>query len=263
MTTKICYFKDRICFSTTALKHDEINYIFHVYSINGLNNIEFNLEPLMKNQSSIEDVLEYQQENNINIRMLSGGWCDFFHEWPEIEETFISIDRQVEISGYLKCPSIRVFFGRKKYNEFISNTFDNLVENIQHVSDKHRHVNFYFENHDGASLLPEFCLDAISSVNRENVKINFDPVNFEKAGFDSLHAYELLKGHIFHVHLKGIRNKEYCRYGCGEVNLDYIISDLISSEYDNLITLEYEGGKEPVEQLVKSKMDFQEKWGLI
>ena len=39
---------------------------------------------------------------------------------------------------------------------------------------------FNFENHDGASLHPEVCREILQRVDRPNIRMNFDPINFER-----------------------------------------------------------------------------------
>ena len=51
-----------------------------------------------------------------------------------------------------------------------------------------RRCTFVFENHDGASLHPEVCREILDRAGRPNIRMNFDPINFAKAGVDPVAA---------------------------------------------------------------------------
>ena len=57
-----------------------------------------------------------------------------------------------------------------------------MSEPLWRLSDLHPDMRFNFENHDGASLHPEVCLEILNRVDRPNIRMNFDSINFERAG---------------------------------------------------------------------------------
>jgi sugar phosphate isomerase/epimerase len=98
-----------------------------------------------------------------------------------------------------------------------------------------------FENHDGASLDPEVCAEILGVTDRPNVRANFDPINFERAGVDSVEALRILRPFIEHVHLKGVVDGENCEFGAGDVDLLPVLRTLLESGYQGDFTVEYEG----------------------
>jgi sugar phosphate isomerase/epimerase len=252
--------EDQLCFSTTSHKHENTENVFANFNKDGLKYIEYNLTPIMDGKIKAELVKALLKKYSLIVKVIGGGWCDFFHTGKKIEETFQSIKIQLNIAEVLDCKSIRLFFGRKKYSGIDQEVFDCIVNNIKYVADMYPDINFYFENHDGASLVPQFCLDIMQKIDRNNVKLNFDPINYEKAGTDSNIAYKMLKNYISHIHLKGLVSGTYCSYGQGDVNLDNIIEDLINSKYKNIFTIEYEGSDNAINNMIMSKKYFFKKW---
>jgi len=252
--------ENQLCFSTTSHKYENNEEVLQLFNNNGLRYIEYNLTPIMDGKIKADLVQKLLKKYNLIVKVIGGGWCDFFYRGKEIEETFNSIKTQINIAEILACKSIRLFFGREKYSRIDQEVLDGIVMNISYIAEKYPDINFYFENHDGASLVPEFCLEVMQKINRPNVKLNFDPINFEKAGIDSNLAYNLLKNHISHVHLKGLLSGSYCSYGEGDVKLDNIITDLIENNYNNIFTIEYEGPGNAINNLIMSKNFFLKKW---
>jgi sugar phosphate isomerase/epimerase len=74
-----------------------------------------------------------------------------------------------------------------------------------------------------------------------NVRLNFDPINFEHRGVDSLEALRELAPLVAHVHLKGYEGGEFCEFGVGEVDLMPVLTQLIEGGYRGAFTVEYEG----------------------
>ena len=74
-----------------------------------------------------------------------------------------------------------------------------------------------------------------------NVRLNFDPINFEHRGVDSLGAVGQLLPLIAHVHLKGYERGGFCEFGAGEIDLTPVLDRLVSGGYRGAFTVEYEG----------------------
>jgi sugar phosphate isomerase/epimerase len=100
---------------------------------------------------------------------------------------------------------------------------------------------FVFENHDGASLVPEICRDVLEAVDRPNIRMNFDPINFAIAGADPEAARAVVQPLVSHVHLKGVEGGHYCEFGVGDVDLTPILQRLAREGYGGDFTVEYEG----------------------
>ena len=102
-------------------------------------------------------------------------------------------------------------------------------------------MTFVFENHDGASLVPEICREVLERVDRPNIRMNFDPINFERAGVDAAAALAAVRPFVAHVHLKGLERGEFCEFGTGDVDLTPVLQRLVGQGYAGDFTVEYEG----------------------
>src|SRR5262249_18725427 len=125
---------------------------------------------------------------------------------------------------------------------------DHIVANIRRLADAHPDLRFLFENHDGASSHPGVCRQVLEAVERPNVGLNFDPINFEHRGIDSFQAVQELRPLITHVHLKGYERGRFCEFGAGTVDLLPLLRWLIEAGYTGAFTAEYEG---PLDRTVR------------
>ena len=126
---------------------------------------------------------------------------------------------------------LRLFFGRLRYEDYSPAKADLVCANLSRLSDAHPGVLFVFENHDGASLHPEVCRGILERVARPNIRMNFDPINFAKAGVDPAAALDAVRPVVAHVHLKGLAQGEYCEFGEGDVDLRPIVESLVAGGY--------------------------------
>jgi sugar phosphate isomerase/epimerase len=108
---------------------------------------------------------------------------------------------------------------------------------------------FVFENHDGASLHPEVCLEILERVDRPNIWMNFDPINFAKVHVDPMAALDVVQPYVAHVHLKGLDHGRFCEFGAGQVDLTPIIERLVDAGYPGSFSVEYEGSDDPTTRL--------------
>jgi sugar phosphate isomerase/epimerase len=189
----------------------------------------------------VDDVAAAIAANGQRIFMASGGWCDFFDRPPAIDQTWRAIERQVAIARRLGVPTLRLFFGQLTAAAFGPAPLDTAGCNLQRLSERYPDMSFVFENHDGASLIPGICRDVLQRADRPNIQMNFDPINFERAGTTSADALAALRPLIAHVHLKGLERGEYCGFGTGEVDLTPMLHALLHDGYAGRFTVEYEG----------------------
>jgi sugar phosphate isomerase/epimerase len=227
--------------STTSHKREPLLPTLDVFGRLGLRDVDLNLHHMLELGESVPDVARAVADHGIRLWVLSGGWCDFYHGPPAIEDTFASVARQVSIADALGVRRLRLFFGRLRYADYSPAARGVLGVNLSRLSDTHPHVTFVFENHDGASLHPEVCADVLARVARPNIRMNFDPINFAKAGVDPMAALGMLRAHVGHVHLKGLDRGEYCEFGEGDVDLGPVLRALLDGGYDGRFTVEYEG----------------------
>jgi sugar phosphate isomerase/epimerase len=227
--------------STTSHKHESLLPTLDVFARLGMRDLDLNLHHLMVEGVPVEEVQQALRAEQLRVRIVSGGWCDFFHGAPLIEETFRSVDRQVALAGALGVDRLRLFFGRLPREAYSPHALSVIKGNLERLTDRHPAMHFAFENHDGASLCPEICREILEAVDRPTVRMNFDPVNFEHAGVGCMNALETLGHLIAHVHLKGLDGDEYCEFGAGRLDLMPVLRGLIDRGYRGAFTVEYEG----------------------
>jgi sugar phosphate isomerase/epimerase len=231
----------RILASTTSHKREPLLPTLDVFARLGLTDLDLNLHHFIEGDLTIDAAAAAIAANRQRVWVASGGWCDFFQEAPAVDRTFESVGRQVEIARGLGARTLRLFFGRLPRASYDQAAEHVIADNLRRLSDCHQDMLFVFENHDGASLVPEICRDVLARVDRANIRMNFDPINFARAGVDPAAALAVVRPLIAHVHLKGLDRGEFCEFGIGDVNLGPILSSLIQQGYRGDFTVEYEG----------------------
>jgi sugar phosphate isomerase/epimerase len=227
--------------STTSHKREPLQATLALFSRLGMNELDLNLHHLIEAGVSVDEVRQSLAAGDLRVWVVSGGWCDFFQGSQAIEDTFRSVEAQVAIASGLNVDRIRLFFGRLKREDYSGEALATISENLRRLSAQYPEMLFVFENHDGASLSPLVCREILETVDRPNIRMNFDPINFEHAGVDSMAALRELGPLIAHVHLKGWEGTELCEFGAGDVDLTPLLRDLIRSGYRGGFTVEYEG----------------------
>jgi sugar phosphate isomerase/epimerase len=242
----------RVLASTTSHKREPLLPTLEVFSRLGLREIDLNLHHILEEHVPVEAVASAAAAGALHISVVSGGWCDFFQGGATSEQTDRSVARQVDIARQLGASQLRLFFGRLKFEDYSTAYFDSIAGNLERLSDRHPEMRFNFENHDGASLHPEVCRDVLARVNRPNIRMNFDPINFERSGVSSQSAVDMLHPFIGHVHLKGLERGEFCEFGVGDVDLTPVLATLAAHDYAGGFTVEYEGPRDGTLRLYQS-----------
>ena len=231
----------RVLASTTSHKREPLLPTLEVFGRLGLHDVDLNLHHLIEEGDSVADVARAVAVHGLRLWVLSGGWCDFFKPAPEVDETFRSVARQASLAEALGVMTLRLFFGRLHYRDYSPAARATVCANLARLSDAHPQLLFVFENHDGASLHPDVCAEVLGRVARPNIRMNFDPINFAKAGVDPMTALATVRTFVSHVHLKGLQRGEYCEFGDGDQNLDPVLASLVDGGYSGSFTVEYEG----------------------
>jgi sugar phosphate isomerase/epimerase len=242
----------RVLASTTSHKREPLLPTLEVFSRLDLRDIDLNLHHILEEGVTVSTVKEAVTVNGLRVWIVSGGWCDFFHNPPQADETDRSVVEQVDIAQRLGATQLRLFFGRLKYDAYSTAARDTACENLRRLSDRHPAMLFNFENHDGASLHPDVCAEILDRVGRPNIRMNFDPINFERAGVRAALALDKVQPHIGHVHLKGLDQGEFCEFGVGDVDLRPVMQALQSNGYRGGFSVEYEGTHDGTLRLYES-----------
>jgi sugar phosphate isomerase/epimerase len=231
----------RLLPSTTSHKLEPLLPTLEIFAKLGLCDLDLNLNHLVEGGTPVDEVRRALERNRQQVWMVSGGWCDFFDEEPKSRETLASVARQVAMARAFGVGTLRLFFGRLAYERYSAETHAAIVANIRAVSDAYPDILFVFENHDGASSHPSVCRRVLEDVDRPNARLNFDPVNFEHRGVNSLAAVRELQPLVAHVHLKGYEHGRFCEFGVGDVDLTPALRVLVDGGYRGALTVEYEG----------------------
>jgi sugar phosphate isomerase/epimerase len=243
---------ERVLASTNSHKREPLLPALEVFGRLGLQDIDLNLHHILEKGETVGDIQAAAAAHGLRFWVVSGGWCDFYHRAPQVDETFRSVARQVSVAEALGVDYLRLFFGRLRSEDYSPAVRDTLCANLTRLSDAHPHITFVFENHDGASLVPAVSFEVLDCVSRRNIRMNFDPINFAKAGVDPLAALDTVRPFVSHVHLKGLDNGEYCEFGEGDVDLEPVLKSLLSGRYGGRFTVEYEGPADGTLRLYRS-----------
>jgi sugar phosphate isomerase/epimerase len=231
----------RILASTTSHKREPLLETLDVFARLGLCDLDLNLHHFIEAGVSVDAAAAAVAAHGQRVWVVSGGWCDFFHEPPSIDGTFESVARQVDMARRLGASVLRLFFGRLPRELYSPALEERIAGNLRRLSDRHDTTTFVFENHDGASLVPEICRAVLQRVDRPNIRMNFDPVNFARVGVDPERARAVVQPFVAHVHLKGLDRGEYCEFGAGDLDLTPVLQRLVQHGYAGDFTVEYEG----------------------
>lgn len=238
--------------STTSHKREPLLPTLEVLAKLDLRDIDLNLHHILEVGVPVESAVEAARAFGLRIRAVSGGWCDFFDPAPKIEETFRSVLRQVEIARRLDVSLLRLFFGRLALEDYTRGRLTIVADNLRRLSDLHPGTTFVLENHDGASRRPDVCAEILERTSRANVRMNFDPINFERDGVSHFAAFETLKPFIGHLHLKGLENGRFAEFGVGDIDLTPLLRALATRRYDGAMSVEYEGPHDGTLRLYQS-----------
>jgi sugar phosphate isomerase/epimerase len=242
----------RVLASTTSHKREPLLPTLEVFSHLHMLDLDLNLHHFIEGGLAADDVASVVAAHGQTVWVVSGGWCDFFRDAAAIDDTFASVRRQAQIARRLGAGVLRLFFGRLPRTSYDEAAFETIVGNLRRLSDDHEAMTFVFENHDGASLVPEICRDVLAGVDRPNVRMNFDPINFARAGVDPSAALAVVGPLVAHVHLKGLDRGEFCEFGTGDVDLIPLLRQLVQQGYKGHFTVEYEGSFDGTLRLYRS-----------
>jgi sugar phosphate isomerase/epimerase len=238
--------------STTSHKREPMLPTLEVFARLDLRDLDLNLHPILQEGVTVESVADALAARDLRLWAVSGGWCDFFQRAPGIDETYRSVARQVQIAGQLGVRQLRLFFGRLRNEDYSPGYRQTVCDNLSRLSDVHPEMALMFENHDGASLNPDICREVLERVDRPNIRMNFDPINFERAGVSSMAALDRVCAVTGHVHLKGLDHGRLCEFGVGDVDLVPVLRALVTSGYRGGFTVEYEGPYDRTVRLYQS-----------
>lgn len=141
-----------------------------------------------------------------------------------------------------------------------------MVDRLKQVCDVLAHRDLVLVMETGQERA-EDLLDFIDAVERDNIRINFDPANMILYGVgDPLAAVELLKDKIVHCHMKdAVWSKEPTRtwgeevvLGTGQAGIPKLVARLRSLGYKGPLVIEREAGDQRIAD-IKAAIQLLEK----
>jgi sugar phosphate isomerase/epimerase len=248
--------------STTSHKHEALIPTLDLFARLGFTDLDLNLNHIVERGAGVDEIRSTLDANDQRVWIASGGWCDFFDEGVKAGETEASVERQIALARRLGVDRLRLFFGRLPFERYTAAASTEAAAGIRRIADRHPEMTLLFENHDGASSRPEVCKSILEAVDRANVRLIFDPINFEHRGVRTLDALTVVQPLIGHVHLKGYvhvrqgsggqAGGEFCGFGEGDVDLQPALRALIAGGYRGDFTVEYEGAGDRTLRLYES-----------
>ena len=245
-------FRGQILPSTTSHKHEALVPTLDVFARLGFVDLDLNLNHIVEGRVEEHDVRDALARNGQHVWIVSGGWCDFFHAGEHFEQTMESVERQIGLACRFGVDRIRLFFGRLPADAWNPDARTRIASNISHLAGRHPRMHLWFENHDGAASRPDICRTILDDVALPNVRLVFDPINFEHRGVRTMEALREVEPHIAHVHLKGRAAGDFCGFGEGDVDLMPALDALLSDGYGGRFTVEYEGAGDRTLRLYQS-----------
>ena len=163
----------------------------------------------------------------------------------EAAKTVSEAHEVIDLCGDLGCPTIRVFGGGYPDDVTQEQAADQAVRSFAEVADhaSQRGVTLAFETHDSWTD-PKAVLDVVKRVDKPSIQVNWDVMHpVRRSGYDMADAFNVLKGHIAHVHVHdGSLNPdkpEVLPMGTGQIDHAVAIGLLRDSGYKGFISGEW------------------------
>lgn len=157
----------------------------------------------------------------------------------------------IDLAINLDIKRLRVFGGSCPETIGYEDAFNALVSALTELSDYvgEADVTLCVETHD-SWCNPSDVLDVINAVNRKNIKVNWDIMHTTLTAKKTIaEAFDILKGHIEHVHIHdGIRpegNLTFLPIGEGEIDHNMALKLLSDSNYQGYLSGEWISWDEP------------------
>lgn len=191
---------------------------------------------------------------------------DFFQPDPEVRARQLADLRHgVDVANQLEVGLMRVFSGNHKEGYSLEDGMDWIIDGLSTGADyARRHgVILALENHGLMAGRSDQVRHIIETVDSPALRANLDTGNFLLVGQNPTDAAQELADLVALVHLKDFRRAEPDQtehvyrgldgvgytgtvVGEGQVDLARILAILAENDYDGWLSLEYEGGMDPL-----------------
>ncbi len=229
--------------STTSHKKEPLLPTLEVFGRLGLLDLDINLHHLIEAGVPVDDVAGAVGGETVSACTSSradGATSSIARRSSTL--TWASIDRQVGIARRLGVATLRLFFGRLARDAYTAVHLDTIGGHLQGLSARYPDMLFVFENHDGASLVPEICRAVLERADRQEHPDEFRSRSTSNAPASAARgALAVVRPWIAHVHLKGLAAGEYCEFGTGDVDLTPLLRSLVEQGYRGAFTVRIRG----------------------
>ncbi len=149
----------------------------------------------------------------------------------------------LETAKIFETQYIRVFSCLLPEDEPVTKYRDRVLSRMQAYVDaaKGHDVILLHENEGGFiyGRAPEHCLDIFESVGSDKLRATYDAGNFSYAGYNALHAYEMLKDYVEYVHIKDAKSdRTIVPPGMGDTDYPAIMRALKESGRHYFLSME-------------------------
>ena len=183
----------------------------------------------------------------------------------DFEPHFKEFEHALELCKILGCDRMRMFSFFYPKGEDAYAYRDIVIERLTRMLDAadKAGITLCHENEKGIyGDVAARCLDLIKHFGGR-LKCIFDPANFIQCGEKPIENFEILKDHIFYMHIKDalLANGAVVPSGCGDGSLPEIIKNLSAREGELVLTVEphltvFEGLKNLQDEEVKHEYSY-------
>ncbi|MEH7234954.1 sugar phosphate isomerase/epimerase family protein [Bacillus sp. JJ1562] len=242
---------------------DVFGFIDYASSI-GLDGVEL-LDMYWKDmEQEIPKVQLLLSERNLMVSAydLSNNFVKTSQEERNIE--IQKVNKGIDVAKKLNTNVIRIFSGDLAENVSFEQGKSWIIECLKQVASyaEEKGIILAIENHGYFAGRSEQVIELIEAVGSTHVRSTLDTGNFLLVDEDPKHAVSALKQYVSHVHFKDFINmgKEYEGHafrslsgdkflgtvaGEGRVDLQHVIEELESVNYNGWLSVEYEGTDDP------------------
>lgn len=250
--------------------------LMHDHSVQGVELLDFFWKD---KETELPRAVDKIKQYHMEVACYSIG-NDFVASCPEEREKQMEYVREgIDDAVKIGANKLRVFSGNPKegitYEQGREWIIDCFREVVKYAEQKD--IILVLENHGLFAGKSTQVKEIIEKVASPNLRAAADTGNFLLVGEKPEEAVRNLEGYISHVHFKDFKRAEAgkgykgvddlyyegCILGEGEVDLEKIVEILKEANYEDYLTIEYEGEDPQIEGTVKSIEYVRQLWGGI
>lgn len=153
----------------------------------------------------------------------------------------------VDLADFFSAPFVRIFSyypaEHTSHDDLVRTQRDEVLKRMQAKVEYMRGRSTVLVHENEAKIYGEKalqCLDMLATINSPALRAAFDFANFVQAREDVLHAWELLKTYVVHIHVKDALAGEgkIVPAGQGDGKIREILQDAARMRYHGVLTLE-------------------------